>query len=187
MTFKKTKKLRRKKLGIKKRATARCSPKEGDENGYTCFDNSSLQLLKDLWNRKHPSQLIHESGAKEIWSSLSNKLQPTCKKNELCWLNQGFVDKATKERLIDSDFAPIAPKSWEKKPNEWLSNEDIESVLKQYENKYKCFKFIGPTPIDFDKRLRAGKCVWDELCNFNLKSYIDQGIFKIGISFNTKV
>ena len=36
-------------------------------------------------------------------------------------------------------FAPEAPKSWNKNPNEWLSSTDILKVMKQYEKAYRCF------------------------------------------------
>ena len=49
-----------------------------------------------------------------------------------------------------STFTPYKPTEWEKNPVEWLSNFDILNVLKQYEEKYSDFKFIGPTPIDFN-------------------------------------
>jgi hypothetical protein len=58
-------------------------------------------------------------------------------------------------------------------------------VMKQYEKAYNCFDFIGPSPIDFDTRQLYGECVWEELCNFNLKKLIKKGKTKIGIIFNT--
>ena len=55
---------------------------------------------------------------------------------------------------------------------------------------FKCFNFIGPSPIDFDKRLVNGKCVWEELCQLgktadSITHYLKKGIYKIGIIFNT--
>jgi hypothetical protein len=57
--------------------------------------------------------------------------------------------------------------------------------MKQYEKAYKCFDFIGPSPIDFDTKKLYGECVWEELCHFNLKQQIDKGKTKIGVIFNT--
>jgi hypothetical protein len=31
------------------------------------------------------------------------------------------------------------------------------NVMKQYEKAYKCFDFIGPTPINFDKKKIYGE------------------------------
>ena len=89
---------------------------------------------------------------------------------------------------LEARFAPAAPGSWARKPNEWLTNFDIQKVMRQYEDAYPCFKFIGPTPIDFDApSARTGRCVWPELCDFQLRTYADQRKHKIGIVFNTDV
>ena len=58
-------------------------------------------------------------------------------------------------------------------------------VMKQYEKAYKCFEFLGPTPIDFDTKKMYGTCVWEELCNFSLQDQLKSGKTKIGIVFNT--
>ena len=57
--------------------------------------------------------------------------------------------------------------------------------MRQYEHEYPSFKFIGPSPIDFNKKKLFGQCVWNKLCKFNLKSYLKKGISKFGIIFNT--
>ena len=57
--------------------------------------------------------------------------------------------------------------------------------MKQYERKYPCFVFIGPSPIDYDHHKLYNECVWEELCNFNLRRHINNGKSKIGIVFNT--
>ena len=91
------------------------------------------------------------------------------------------IDLETKEYT----FAPEAPKEWKENPNEWLTSIDILEVMKQYERTYKCFDFIGPSPIDYDKHIAYGECVWEELCHLNLKDKLKEGIYKIGIVFNT--
>jgi hypothetical protein len=86
---------------------------------------------------------------------------------------------------MKESFAPISPKEWKKNPNEWLSSIEIINVMKQYEKAYKCFEFIGPSPIDFDKKMLYGECVWEELCHFSVKNQIKNGKTKIGMIFNT--
>ena len=76
------------------------------------------------------------------------------------------------------------PKSWVKNKYEWLSSIDIESVMKQYEGKYKDFKFIGPVPIDFDYKYEFGQCVVNELCNINIENMLKKKIYKIGVVYN---
>ena len=161
-----------------------CSPKDKNEiNDFTCYTDKNLYKLRDLWNARHPDVEITSTDPKEIHSSLTNYMSKACNK-ESCWLKQKFLDNKTVNELTDS-FAPESPKEWKKNPNEWLSSVDIMNVMKQYEKAYKCFDFIGPTPIDFDKKMLYGECVWDELCNFSLSDQIAKGKTKIGIVFNT--
>jgi hypothetical protein len=161
-----------------------CSPKDKkDIKNFTCYTDRSLFKLRDKWNIRHPNEKITTDDPKEIHRLLSNYLSDLCNK-ESCWLKQKHEFGKIDEEFKDS-FAPESPHEWKKNPNEWLSSIDIIKVMKQYEKAYKCFDFIGPTPIDFDKKQLYGECVWEELCNFSLKEQIKQGKTKIGIIFNT--
>ena len=160
-----------------------CSPKpKGEINDFTCYTNKSLYKLRDMWNARHPDVKIISNSPKEIHKKISEYLSGICNK-ESCWLKQK-ADFGRVESMTDS-FAPESPQEWKKNPNEWLTSIDIINVMKQYEKAYKCFDFIGPTPIDFDSRKLYGECVWDELCNFSVEEQIKSGKTKIGIIFNT--
>jgi hypothetical protein len=173
--------IKNKSINLKK---INCSPKpKGEINKFSCYTNKSLYKLRDLWNARHPDVKITSNSPKEIHLFISEKLSGVCNK-ESCWLKQKNEFGPIQSDIADS-FAPESPPEWRKNPNEWLSSIDINNVMKQYENAYKCFDFIGPTPIDFDTRKLYGECVWDELCNFNLEDQIKQGKTKIGIIFNT--
>jgi hypothetical protein len=161
-----------------------CSPKDKNElNDFTCYTDKNLYKLRDLWNARHPDVQIMTNDGKEIHKTLTKYMSDICNK-ESCWLKQNFMDIKTKNELTES-FAPVSPEEWKKNPNEWLSSVDIMKVMKQYEKAYKCFDFIGPSPIDFDTKMLYGECVWDELCNFSLSEQIKKGKTKIGIIFNT--
>jgi len=161
-----------------------CSPKPKDElNDFSCYTNKSLIELRDRWNARHPDVKINTNSPKEIHKKISEFLKDICN-NEACWLRQNSEFGKLESELSDS-FAPESPPEWKKNPNEWLSSTDIIKVMRQYEKAYKCFDFIGPSPIDFDTRLLYGECVWEELCNFNLEKLIKKGKTKIGIVFNT--
>ena len=168
----------------KKLQKLNCSPKpKGEMNDFSCYTNKSLFKLRDLWNARHPDAKIDATSSKEIHNLLAEKLSGVCSK-ESCWLKQkGDFGKNTGD-MTDS-FAPESPQEWKNNPNEWLSSIDIIKVMKQYEKAYKCFEFIGPSPIDFDTKKLYGECVWEELCNFNLKDQLKNGKTKIGIIFNT--
>jgi len=183
-TLKKIKKVYNKGLTLTKKSRLRCSPKEkGKMNNFSCYTDNSLYKLRDLWNARHPDVIIDTNNPKEIHSLLTQYLSKICNK-ESCWLKQQFArDKGGD--LLSESFAPESPDEWKRNPNEWLSSLEISAVMKQYEKAYKCYEFIGPTPIDFDKKKIYGECVWEDLCHLNLEQLIKNGKTKIGIIFNT--
>jgi hypothetical protein len=169
-----------------------CAPKDAKSsdhvNDFSCFTNEKLINLRDIWNKRYweSSNQITSSDPKEIWMKLK-QLNPTCS-NESCWIKP-FANELPSE-IKDYTFSPESPDTWVKNPNEWLSSLEIEKVMKQYEHTYKCFHFMGPSPIDFDDYKVNGKCVWDEICNLghvphNLESLLTRGKTKIGLIFNT--
>jgi hypothetical protein len=165
-----------------------CSPKTKlEKKSFTCFTDDQLHKMRDIWNARHADQRINTNDSKEIWESLKKYYSRICNK-ESCWIKQ-IVKNTTIGKQLESDlldsFAPESPKEWNKNPNEWLSSVDIIEVMSQYEKAYKCFEFLGPSPIDYDTHKLYGECVWEELCHFDLLDQIKQGKTKIGIIFNT--
>ena len=163
-------------------ASPKCSPTS--DKGYTCYQSESLMKMKERWNKRHPDDKIANTDARGVWSALRHKLADVCD-SEKCWLQQDFMEGGLDNTLKHYTFAPDQPKTWKKNPDEWLTSTEMIKVMKQYERKYKCFEFIGPSPIDFDKHLLYGECVWDQLCNFSLSKLMKRGKTKIGVIFNT--
>jgi hypothetical protein len=161
----------------------RCSPNPDNKKDYTCLSDDTIYKLRDMWNARHPDHTIKSNDTKEIWNNFRVFLGKTCDR-ESCWLKQKFVAGKLNKELKES-FAPEKPEEWKKNPNEWLSSMDILEVMNQYEKAYKCFEFLGPSPIDYDAAKLYGESVWPELANFNLKDQIKKGKTKIGIIFNT--
>ncbi len=161
-----------------------CAPKNKDDVlPFTCYTGPSLLKLKNIWNLKHPDQLITSSNHKVIWKNLKSLLSSSCDR-ESCWFKQ-IISENNIGRTMQDNFRPEAPLDWGKSPNAWLRSTDLIKVMKQYESIYKCFKFIGPSPIDYDAIDNDdNKCVWEELCKFNLSNYLKNNIHKIGIIFN---
>jgi len=159
----------------------------------SCYTPKILLYIRDAYNSEHSEEdRIHESDPTALWKILNARLVH-CHKED-CWLNQ-IKDPNLRKRIDRYVFAPDKPYEWKKNPNEWLSNFDILNVLEQYEQTYKEFEFIGPTPIDFDKVLShrnrnhssnesSRQCVYNELCRFNLAHQIKRGKTQIGIIFN---
>ena len=168
-----------------KKAQCAPNPNASDMQKFTCYSEADLIKMKNLWNARHRDMPISETLPREIWSSLKTKMANACH-TEACWLKQKFMENnLDNEELQHYTFAPKAPEKWKENHTTWLNSTDIEKVMKQYEYMYPCFRFIGPTPIDFDTQLHDKKCVWDELCQFNLEKHIKDGVNKIGIIFNT--
>lgn len=183
-----------KKGGTKK---LNCSPivKNKTVNPSTCYTPDVLIKIKNAYNESHSKdEYIPWSNPPEIWRTLNKRLV-NCAKED-CWLST-IKDKQLAQELEDIIFAPEHPLEWLKNPNEWLTDLDISNVMKQYEKTYKNFKFIGPSPIDFNKRVKRGElpwakpgnssdkvCVWEELCHLNLHKLLKRGITQIGMVFN---
>ena len=172
---------------VKEFERLKCGPVQ--DNYFTCYDNDTLHKLRDGWNSRHPDVRIETNDPKEIWTALKQRFGKLCR-NEACWMKQLVSSSdpnaiGTINKLSENAFAPEAPKSWIRDPDEWLSSEEIENVMKQYEDKFPTFEFLGPSPSDYSAPKMAGVCVWEELCNFSLKKYVDSGTHKIGVIFNT--
>lgn len=162
-----------------------CSPMAESEStsNNTCYNNSILFKIRDEYNKNHPanSHIVSDDPI-YVWNQLRNRL--TCE-SEDCWLKE-IKDESLRNKIDKIVFAPDSPPEWRKNPNEWLSNFDILDVLSQYEEAYPNFHFIGPTPIDFDTRLKTQNymCVENDLCHFDLTKEIENKKNKIGIIFN---
>lgn len=130
-------------------------------------------------------------------SSLTIRINGKCKANdEVCKIENSSLTNSQKESIKRKFFRPKLPSAWKKKPDTWLNNNDIEVVMKQYEEAYPFFKFMGVAPIDFSapdpyiennndpSNPNGGKCVVDSFCHVNLKEMKSKGKTVIGTIFN---
>tara|TARA_Y100000996_G_scaffold343772_1_gene281422 strand:- start:685 stop:1590 length:906 start_codon:yes stop_codon:yes gene_type:complete len=161
-----------------------CSPSRRG-NRYSCYNDKELTILKDMWNKKHPDVRIAINDPKEIWSQLKEKLGNVCN-SEICWMRQQFAKNNLDSSIFTHIFAPTAPKTWHKNPNEWLNSSDITQTMRQWEHIYPTFEFIGPSPIDFDAKDEndSQQCIWNKLCNFSLHNQLKRRKLKTGMIFN---
>ena len=160
-----------------------CSPKISNSNSNSnsnnsCFDYNSLKQIAEKWNKENKSKIKITKDEKVLWKNINSKLNNKCN-SEWCWINKVYVN------MNHGDFfKPLKPTSWNKNSKEWLDNYNIEDVMQQYEDKYKDFIFLGPTPIDFDLKNKNGKCMVDELCKIKINNLKKKKKYKIGIVFN---
>ena len=155
-----------------------CHPRK-TRRSFTCYNDTVLIELRDLWNKKYPDKKILHTDAKKIWKSLHNNMKEC--DQEVCWMEK--LDKSNKKDITKDYFAPVPPKEWKTNDREWLSNEDIDEVLDQYQKVYPEFAYIHASPMDFDKKL-GDHCVTEDLCKLNLQAYRKKGKTKIGIVLN---
>jgi len=169
----------------KKFINLKCSPHQNNLITHklkkkSCLSNKDLFELKIQYNKFFSKKIVSNKPS-TIWYTIKNKFKNTCS-NELCWYKM-----LRKTISLNKKYRPFSPKIWIKKPYKWLSSTDIINVIKQYEEKFKFFKFIGPSPIDFDDTKYFSQCVSEELCKLNIiKLYKNKNKkTKIGIIFNT--
>lgn len=149
----------------------------------SCMKKNTIYIIKDAFNQHYADNQIKSNNPKIIWNELHKKLDQ-CDRED-CWLDL-IEDEYLREDMKKQLFAPFQPEEWKTNPTTWLSNHDILKVLEQYEHLYHDFKFIGPTPIDFNSTplYYYGKCVCQELCKLNIDKYMSEGIHHVGIVFN---
>ena len=163
-----------------------CAPKKEYDFNHTCYDTKSLLKIRDVWNKRNKDDLIKTDDPIKIWKLLKDNFKSVCD-TESCWLKQEAVNSGLDREILNYTFAPDKPLSWKRKPYTWLNSNDIKKVMKQYEKSYNDFKFIGPSPIDYDSKDYYDSdsvCVWPELCKFSLIDYLKKNVKTIGFIFN---
>ena len=165
----------------KKNRNLKCAPKSST-NAFSCYTNGQLFELKRDWNSRN-KPILKSNNPKEIWNFLKDQYEGKCSK-ESCWVKNANIPDKRKKNLLRHTFAPKSPISWSNNPNTWLSSTDIIKVMNQYERAYPQFRFIGPSPIDFDKKMAFDQCVWNDLCNIDVSQLIKDNKTVIGIIFN---
>ena len=94
-----------------------CSTSVKNKN-YTCYSDTELYKLRDIWNARHPDRPIKTKKTKDIWNKLKEYYATICNK-ESCWVRKMVKNTKLEKELLEV-FAPESPKDWGKNPNEWL-------------------------------------------------------------------
>jgi len=139
----------------------------------SCLSIEALKRIANSYNMKKNYSLIKfdtRTTKKQLWKLIQTEMNSVCGSDgdEICWINKSGLG----DGLVDEYFKPKKPKG----KYRWLSNVDIEKIMKSYQKKYSpYFKFYGPIPSDFDK-------IVTELNGKNLK--LTPKIRKVGIITN---
>ena len=154
--------------------TSSCAPYSKHDE-ISCFSTEELEKIRVKVNSKGGDAIPSGLPRAKLWREISQKMSPQCK-SEFCWSRKMSIGK--------DKFRPELPEEWKKKPTTWLSNFDIDAVMKQYEKAYPDFLYLGTVPIDFDKKMGMGQCVSNTHCQLSLESAKHQRKTKIGTIFN---
>lgn len=162
----------------KSTADQQCAPGVKFEAG-SCISLDILERMADAWN-KRGGDLIPLSQNMSIINPkkykiylvhmLGERLKDKCS-DQKCWLTLDFMKNI---KSLDY-FRPDSPQG----KFEWLSTIDIRDSLKQYEKKFRDFKFFGAVPMDF-----ADLDCYDDINSANYGALFKQGKTKLGYVFN---
>lgn len=131
-----------------------CSPNIKTDDHFSCFTMDELIHISNAFNKYNYRKsnkkidLNKDYSKKELWNEIYKRLENVCK-YEYCWIDLKFIDSIPDKNLRQKiKFFTFKPKMTIKQYS-WLSTNDINYVLQQYEKVDKNFKFIGALPSDF--------------------------------------
>lgn len=144
-----------------------CAPGRSNKD-WTCFTVDELVAMSLAWNKTRlgkdkpinmnikslPSVSLDDeiSIRRYLWNELRNRFEPFCGNDESCWLDS--VDLGRTLRRISPqmykiiNYFTLKPKATKGK-NDWLSTNEIDYVLNQYQEAFPRFKYIGCFPSDY--------------------------------------
>ena len=167
-----------------------CSPERFDmgKKDNTCMSVNELKDIAKDYNEKKAVNSQQKvklfSSKKKLVKELQEKLGSSCGTADHCWVQQDFVSEKNKHSILEKAFRPLKPKSWYANRKTWLNTYDILTVMKQYEDKYTDFAFLGVFPIDFAGNDHYGNCVSKTMCEFSIKKVLDKGKTRFGMVLN---
>ena len=160
-----------------------CAPNIDISEHYTCFTQNELKDIAEsfnlyiktnnLCNDKKicvPKKKIEIEGKskKQLWDSIYKRLNKICK-YEYCWIDLEFINVINDDKLKNKlKYFTFKPKTTLTNYS-WLSTNDINYVLQQYQELDKTFKFLGTFPSDFYNFLKFD---YTSLVTYNLVAIV---------------
>lgn len=163
-----------------------CSP---SRKGYkdVCLTLAELRSVAALFNANGGIPTIPQFTFKtreKLIDALNFRFKDVCGKSEdHCWIEQPIIKSSTLYSKLTSNYRPAKPNSWDKNKREWLNTYDILYVMKQYEEKYKNFEFLGVFPVDF-ANTSTGVCSINNMCDFSITKLKEKGKTKFATVLN---
>jgi len=142
-------------------------------------------ILQEIGNNLGAPVALNDHSLRE-W--IRNKTR--CK-TERCWVDRSNMNPEKKKQIIKKYFRPDMPDEWKSDPDQWLDSNNINEVMKQYEEIFPDFKYYGSNPIDFSSpdpydpdALSKRKCLNDSICKLHLNDLLSKGITRLGFVYN---
>lgn len=169
-----------------------CSPSR-HEMGLqhkTCMTTKELREVAKGYNDFVEKKALPKSkkvaltADKDILVKQMSERLTRCGQGDHCWVQQSFVPSEVKNRILKKAFRPLKPDAWYKNRQTWLNTYDILKVMKQYEERYNDFLFLGVFPIDFQGKDEYGQCIVNDMCGFHISKMLEKGKKRFGMVLN---
>lgn len=162
---------------------SQCHPRVGDKRpAHGCLPVEVLQKVGKELNITIQNPVAQRKALEKHFQIAEGQ--------ELSFLRALPLSEEEKQSLQKQYLRPAQPEKWKEDPDMWLDSLNIEAVMKQYEEAFPSFEFMGPFPIDFaapDPYNTSGgekKCLIKEICGLRVKDALQQGTKSIGIIYN---
>jgi hypothetical protein len=150
----------------------KCAPSKKYIDG-SCFSLEAIKNIVNSYNKRNYDQININQTKEQLVSELESRLADECSE-QTCWLRLDFVRELENEDILENTFRPKGPS----KKYDWLSTTHINDVIKQYQEAYKEFLFLGAVPYDFEDLPFLG------IANLNFSELDNNDKYKIGIIIN---
>ena len=169
-----------------------CAPGKYNKKSKSCFSNEQITEMAKAYNRyitkkkltpniKHytdSADLINIiPNTKKLLQDIRDKFTDICDGDDMCVTKQEFMNEIVLEMKKDIIFGSFR-KTGPFDSNEWLSNIDIDGIMKQYEIVFPNFYFVGAVPLNCDE---LGFC---KLSKINYDELRSKKISYVGVVFN---
>lgn len=162
---------------------SQCHPRVGEKRpSHGCLPVSILKRVAKKLG------VVESHSPSSLRSALEQRLSVPSG-NELSFVTALPLNESEHQYLKTTYLRPEQPSKWKEDPDMWLDSTNIETVMKQYEDAYPAFEFMGPFPIDFaapDPYVKTNQkqCLIKEICALRVTDAIKHGTQTIGIIYN---
>jgi hypothetical protein len=135
----------------------------------------SNQEFDVIWKKVNSFMKKQDKGLKEYewFDFLKKKIIINNASAEKSLVSSSKEDRIALKEIEEEFILPKKPRHWDKNPISWLSNFDIENVMKRFDvdSKFK-YKFLGVVSIDFALKNNKNQCMYSDICHLNVNELL---------------